>query len=104
MEEIRIVDENEIPRDYVYDTETDEFYCYRNKYTGKEIHIAKKPPLYVKAIPIPEGVTNGDMLKAVFPDCEFINEGNERFFLTFNGNAFSMQVIPKWWYAPYKKE
>ena len=32
-----------IPKDYVYDTETADFYCYRNKYTGKEIHILKDP-------------------------------------------------------------
>ena len=36
-----------IPKDYLYDTETAEFYVYRNKYTGKEIHIAKNPPTYV---------------------------------------------------------
>lgn len=36
-----------IPKDFVYDTETSEFYCYRNKYTGKEIHIVKNPPTYV---------------------------------------------------------
>ena len=36
-----------IPKDFVYDTETPEFYCYRNKYTGKEIHIIKSPKTYV---------------------------------------------------------
>lgn len=42
---------DEIPKDYIYDTETDEFYEYRNPYTGKIIHIAKEPPLYVNAVP-----------------------------------------------------
>ena len=37
---------NKIPKDFVYDTETPEFYCYRNKYTGKEIHILKEPKTY----------------------------------------------------------
>ena len=37
----------EIPKDFVYDTETEEFYVYRNKYTGKEIHIVKNPPAYI---------------------------------------------------------
>ena len=32
----------EIPKDYVYDTETNDFIVYRHKYTGEEIHI-KKP-------------------------------------------------------------
>lgn len=37
----------EIPKDFVYDTETSEFYCYRNKYTGEEIHIIKSPKTYM---------------------------------------------------------
>lgn len=37
----------EIPKDFVYDTETSEFYCYRNKYTGEEIHIVKAPKTYI---------------------------------------------------------
>ena len=32
---------------YIYDAETPDVYVYRHKYTGKEIHIAKVPPLYV---------------------------------------------------------
>lgn len=38
---------SDIPKDYLYDTETAEFYVYRNKYTGKEIHIVKNPPAYI---------------------------------------------------------
>lgn len=38
---------NKIPKDFVYDTETSEFYCYRNKYTGEEIHIIKQPKTYI---------------------------------------------------------
>ena len=37
----------EIPQDYRYDTETDKFYVYRNKYTGNEIHIEKDPKHYI---------------------------------------------------------
>ena len=36
----------EIPKDYSYDTETDKFEVYRNRYTGNEIHILKEPQLY----------------------------------------------------------
>lgn len=36
-----------VPKDYVYDTETDEFLVYRHKYTGKEIHIVKDPDVYL---------------------------------------------------------
>lgn len=36
-----------IPKDYYYDTETDEFYVYRHRYTGKEIHIIKDASIYI---------------------------------------------------------
>lgn len=36
-----------VPKDYTYDTETDEFLVYRHKYTGREIHIVKDPDVYL---------------------------------------------------------
>ena len=36
-----------IPKDFHYDCETDEFYVYRHRYTGKEIHIVKEPSMYI---------------------------------------------------------
>ena len=36
-----------IPKDYIYDTETNEFVVYRHKYTGKEIHVVKDPDVYL---------------------------------------------------------
>lgn len=47
---------HKIPKDFVYDTETSEFYCYRNKYTGKEIHIVKEPKSYILTRPIGEWI------------------------------------------------
>lgn len=44
-------EEIDIPQDYVYDTETPNFYVYRHKYTGREIHKVKNPPLYVNIQP-----------------------------------------------------
>lgn len=35
-----------IPDDYVYDCETEEYCIYKHKYTGKEIRVIKNPPLY----------------------------------------------------------
>lgn len=47
---IRVLDATpeikEIPKDYKYDTETNEFEVYRHIYTGDEIHILKEPQLY----------------------------------------------------------
>lgn len=43
-----IVNETEeIPKDYIYDTETSAFLVFRNKYTGHEIHIEKDPEVYL---------------------------------------------------------
>lgn len=36
----------EIPKDYKYDTETEDFLVYRHMYTGHEIHIEKPVPRY----------------------------------------------------------
>ncbi len=46
IEEIIHTEPEDIPKDYCYDTETPDFYVYRHKYTGKEIHIAKNPKTY----------------------------------------------------------
>ena len=46
-EVIMYTEETDIPQGYVYDTETPNFYVYRHKYTGHEIHKTKNPPLYV---------------------------------------------------------
>lgn len=39
----------EIPENYKYDTETDDFLVYRHKYNGREIHIVKPTQTYVLA-------------------------------------------------------
>jgi hypothetical protein len=52
-----------------------------------EFEVLDRQPL-VSAIPIPEGATNGDVIKAMFNDFE---------------SALLLQVISRdWWNAPYK--
>ena len=41
-----VSDIHEIPENFYYDTETNEFYVYRHRYTGKEIHILKEPETF----------------------------------------------------------
>lgn len=41
-----VSDIHEIPKNYKYDTGTNEFYVYRHMYTGEEIHILKEPNTY----------------------------------------------------------
>lgn len=57
---------------------------------------------------IPEGATNGDMIKAMFPNCEQKEHMNNGYFeMYFDNdlkNASYMRVSKDWWRAPYKKE
>ena len=63
------------------------------------------PPANV--IPIPEGATNGDMIKAMFPNCEQKEHMNNGYFeMYFDNdlrNASYMRVSKDWWNAPYQK-
>ena len=56
----------------------------------------------VKAIPIPEGATNGDMIKAMFSNIS-INETNRGFVLLESEND-NVSIWNSWWNAPYKPE
>ena len=49
-----------VPEDYLYDCETSDFIVYRNKYTGKEIHVLKE-----KTIKIPRRTTKGEWVKSI---------------------------------------
>ena len=60
----------------------------------------------VPAIPIPEGSTNGDMIKALFPVVE-IFEKDEMISATISkgdtGHFQKCHFWEDWWNAPYKK-
>jgi len=62
-------------------------------------------------IPIPEGATNGDMIKAMFPKCQDrkarFEEDGEVYEVHFVHLWDSMAVNKydeNWWNAPYKKQ
>lgn len=58
------------------------------------------PP--VNAIPIPEGATNGDMIKVMFPSVE-VKEKNNCYEVYFGIGTASQYFNHQWWNAPYKK-
>lgn len=47
LEQEDVVTISEIPKDYIYDTDTRDFLVYRNKYTGDEMHIKRPTSLYI---------------------------------------------------------
>ena len=52
-------------------------------------------------IEIPNGATNGDMIKAMFPNIEIEGIGGEiKCIATKNGTSY---FALDWWNAPYKK-
>lgn len=58
-------------------------------------------------IPIPEGATNGDVIKIMYPNV-IISESEDTVHLkysTVNSDAlFFVQVSKRWWNAKYKAE
>jgi len=55
-------------------------------------------------IEIPEGATNGDMLKALFPQWDLREEIGYEYKLFGETHKFEGLVDADWWNAPYKKE
>ena len=62
----------------------------------------------VDAIHIPEGATNGNMIRGMFPDIEIIEKvqfcGISYVKVRFKGMPDSKIFDLEWWNAPYKKE
>lgn len=56
-----------------------------------------------KAIIIPEGATNGDMVRALFPNAKIYQVGKYVNAL-FQSSVWFEDMCTGWWYAPYKKE
>ena len=60
----------------------------------------------VNCIEIPNGATNGDMIEAMFPNCEqkehMHNGYFEMYFDGDLGNASYMRVSKDWWRAKYR--
>lgn len=69
----------------------------------------------VPAIPIPEGATNGDIIKAIFPDLvdeiglfrshmELTTDRHEFYFNDVTSEESRMAVDEKWWDEPYERK
>ena len=56
----------------------------------------------VNAIVIPEGATNGDVIKAVFPNKQFVSVCSTRIYDFTTDNKIDCDL--DWWNAPYGGE
>lgn len=71
------------------------------KYEGLELSVNELPPI----IPIlPKDVTNGDMIKAMFPNCKLILDNDGYIGLRPAGENWIIWVTQSWWNVLYKKE
>lgn len=57
----------------------------------------------VNAIVIPEGATNGDVIKAMFPNIE-IEEIDDELIVAYKLDVKGTPFYRVWWNAPYKAE
>ena len=69
-----------------------------NYYTIK-VEIDKAPT--VNAIQIPDNATSGDVIKAIFPDADYVAGANFMHIVNVN-NIGEISIPLKWWNAPYK--
>lgn len=58
---------------------------------------------FEKAIVIPDGATNGDMIKIIFPDSELRETMDDLVHYTLDGYVGNY-ATKDWWNALYKKE
>ena len=92
-----------------------EDYLYRERPVGLSDDLFKESHLYksimeqevIQAIPIPEGVINGDMIKAMFPtmeieECNKDVNGNPNFYRIFGLSGVG-EFGREFWNAPYKR-
>ena len=56
----------------------------------------------IKAILIPEGATNGDMIKAMFPNCKITLDNEGLIGVRPIGENWIIWFTQSWWNAPYK--
>lgn len=66
-----------------------------------EFEVLDRQPL-VSAIPIPEGATNGDMIKEMFPDVECREDKLGNVFVISSAQLGYIAFRECWWNAPYK--
>ena len=82
-----------------------------NKIVPINVNDNAKPYKKVNVIPIPDGSTNGDMIKAMFHNCECsvheymgIKCGIDVKIYFYENQYFTVWFPTNWWNAPYKKE
>ena len=89
-----IIDIPEEVREHIFDLAND---CNEIP-LGINAHMVKA---VANGTPIPDNATNGDIIKILYPNREFINKGDVYWYpLDYLFHEFS----PSWWNSPYQKD
>ena len=76
-------------------------YTEENKVNTFDTNISDVLKVLENCIEIPNGATNGDMIKTIFPNIEIEGIGGEiKCIATKNGTSY---FALDWWNAPHKK-
>lgn len=86
---MRLIDADVLPLDNIDDA----------NYGSNYIRIAPT----VNAIPIPENATNGDMIKAMFPNFKITDLKNKMIKVDIS-ESYDEYFEKTWWNSPYKRE
>lgn len=68
-----------------------------------ELEVLDRQPL-VSAIPISDKMTNGDMIKTMFPNAEYGKDELGNMFVISSAQLGYIAFRESWWNAPYGKE
>lgn len=86
---MRLIDADKLPLDKIDDA----------NYGSNYIRIAPT----VDAIPIPKGATNGDMIKAMFPNISINEKEFTDLVMVYKLDHHRKAFSEDWWNAPYKE-
>lgn len=96
MAEQRLIDANKIEYEniYVYPTDSRNY----RECVGRSAKIREAETV----LTIPENPTNGDMVKAMFPEVKMWGESEQTLDYSLGGMVH--RVTKSWWNAPYNRE
>ena len=96
MESDEFILHSENGKDFEMSKEEYKRFCENNPNADEDSFIGE----IVNGTPIPDNATNGDVIKAMFPDAEIHLDGNDVFF---HHMGFWIKCNIRWWNAPYLK-
>ena len=71
-----------------------------NSYQGSNVRPKDYEIAIINGTPITDDATNGEVIKAMFPNAKIEHQGG---IVRFIVDGWSFQIAEDWWNAPYQK-